>query len=208
MQNTNSLNSDGASSTIGLTSDNCHKCYSEFNPKNRSHHCRLCGNSFCHDCSSHRSLIPPSSIVLPKTGKTRNHYKNTHNRGNGHGYANEVSTSNEDLNQALPNSPYERTSPEVCGADSLLYGRGLEERYKLAREPLRVCDTCCLQLEPIQHELRASNSNAVRYNSIDPTDIKRLFNSPLAFTLGHEVRKVRQIFLYIRTAINAPSSII
>jgi len=87
-------------------------------------------------------------------------------------------------------SPYRNS---MGGIDTLLYGRGLEERYKLAREPLRVCDVCFEELKPLQLDLRASNSNAVRYNSIDPTDIKRLFNSPLAFTLGHEIRKVTNI---------------
>jgi len=71
----------------------------------------------------------------------------------------------------------------------LLYAKGLEERYKLAREPLRVCDTCHDILTPVQDELRMTNSNAVRFNTVDPAGLKRLFNSPLAFTLGHEVRK-------------------
>lgn len=35
----------------------------------------------------------------------------------------------------------------------------------------------------------ATNSNAMRFNHIDPNDPKRFLNSPLAFTLGHEVRK-------------------
>jgi len=72
---------------------------------------------------------------------------------------------------------------------SLLYGKGLEERIKLAREPLRVCRMCFEQLQHVQEELRLCNSNAMRYNAIDPTDARRLLNSPLAFTLGHEIRK-------------------
>jgi hypothetical protein len=71
----------------------------------------------------------------------------------------------------------------------LLYGKGLEERFQLAREPLRVCGPCWEQLYPLQEELRNSNSNAMRFNHIDPTDPRRFLNSPLAFTLGHEVRK-------------------
>ena len=71
----------------------------------------------------------------------------------------------------------------------LLYGKGLEERFQLAREPLRVCGSCWEQLQPLQEELRNSNSNAMRFNHIDPNDPKRFLNSPLAFTLGHEVRK-------------------
>lgn len=70
-----------------------------------------------------------------------------------------------------------------------LYGYGLEERMKLAREPLRVCLTCHSHLQHLQEELRNCNSNAVRFNSINPTGVRRLLNSPMAFTLGHEVRK-------------------
>ena len=71
----------------------------------------------------------------------------------------------------------------------VLYGKGLEERMKLAREPLRVCISCHDKLQHLQEELQNCNSNAMRYNSIDPSHIRRLLNSPLAFTLGHEVRK-------------------
>jgi lipid-binding SYLF domain-containing protein len=74
-------------------------------------------------------------------------------------------------------------------SSTILYGKGLEERMKLAREPLRVCAPCHHQLHSIQEELRMHNSNAMKYNSIDPTNIRRLLNSPLAFTLGHEIRK-------------------
>jgi lipid-binding SYLF domain-containing protein len=62
-------------------------------------------------------------------------------------------------------------------------------RFQLAREPLRVCVGCHQQLHHLQEELRNTNSNAMRFNHIDPTDPKRFLNSPLAFTLGHEVRK-------------------
>ena len=65
----------------------------------------------------------------------------------------------------------------------------LSNRFQLAREPLRVCTGCHEQLQPLQEELRTTNSNAMRFNHIDPTDARRFFNSPLAFTLGHEVRK-------------------
>lgn len=70
-----------------------------------------------------------------------------------------------------------------------LYGHGLEKRMKVAREPLRVCRSCHSHLQHLQEELRNCNSNAVRYNSINPTGARRLLNSPMAFTLGHEVRK-------------------
>ena len=71
----------------------------------------------------------------------------------------------------------------------LPYGKGLEERMKLAHAPLRVCILCHDKLQNLQEELRNCNSNAMRYNSIDPTHIGRLLNSPVAFTLGHEIRK-------------------
>jgi len=86
---------------------------------------------------------------------------------------------------------YDTEEDDVEEEVTLLYGKGLEERTKLAREPLRVCRMCYEQLQYVQEELRLCNSNAMRYNSIDPTDARRLLNSPLAFTLGHEVRKVR-----------------
>jgi lipid-binding SYLF domain-containing protein len=63
------------------------------------------------------------------------------------------------------------------------------ERIKLSAEPLRVCQMCYNQLDHLQVELRNSNSNAMKYNSIDPTHIQRLLNSPVAFTLGFEIRK-------------------
>ena len=87
------------------------------------------------------------------------------------------------------NNPPMEEKEEEEDVTSLLYGKGLEERIKLAREPLRVCRMCYEQLQYVQEELRLCNSNAMRYNSIDPTDAKRLLNSPLAFTLGHEIRK-------------------
>ena len=79
--------------------------------------------------------------------------------------------------------------PQYLRQDSILYGKGLEQRMKLAREPLRVCQMCHDKLAHLQEELRNSNSNAMKYNSIDPTHIQRLLNSPVAFTLGHEIRK-------------------
>jgi lipid-binding SYLF domain-containing protein len=41
----------------------------------------------------------------------------------------------------------------------------------------------------LQNELREKNSNAVRYNFVNAAGVRSLCNSPLAFTLGHEVRK-------------------
>ena len=150
----------------------CAGCRCEFNPLNRRHHCRLCGKIFCHGCSSQRALVPPSSIVLiPKGGK-------------------KVKPSHDQASFSPDHDP-DRMLTYLSGGDAneLLYGKGLEERFKLAREPLRVCNHCFQQLAPLQEDLRASNSNAMRFNHIDPTDARRLFNSPLAHTLGHEIRK-------------------
>ena len=152
---------------------NCSGCHAAFSPVNRRHHCRLCGKIFCNDCTKHKSLIPPSSIVLAPVGGKKASPKS----------AQQIATFSPDQDPDRMLTYISHDNKE------LLYGRGLEERFKLAREPLRVCQPCHNQLAPIQHELRASNSNAVRFNHVDPTDARRLFNSPLAFTLGHEIRK-------------------
>lgn len=82
------------------------------------------------------------------------------------------------------------SSASIGDDDTLLYGRGLEQRILLARHPQRTCHPCREQLAPLQEELCLRNSNAMRYNYIDEGDaVRRLCNSPLAFTLGHEVRK-------------------
>mmetsp|Transcript_2965 Transcript_2965/g.4268 ORF Transcript_2965/g.4268 Transcript_2965/m.4268 type:complete len:530 (-) Transcript_2965:223-1812(-) len=148
----------------------CTSCREEFNPINRRHHCRMCGKIFCNNCSNQRTLIPPSSIVLsPEAGK-----------------------------KAMPQQPQVSFSPDpdpdrmltyLDEDQQLLYGKGLEERFQLAREPLRVCVPCYDELQPLQEELRSANSNAMRFNHVDPHDPRRFLNSPLAFTLGHEVRK-------------------
>jgi SH3 domain-containing YSC84-like protein 1 len=173
--------------------DRCRECGDEFNPLNRKHHCRLCGNIFCHRCTDQKALIPPSRIVLhPVGGKkakprplSAEHasfspdpdpdrmltYVVAAQRGGG------SSTSD-----GIPNN-------NGGGGEQLLYGKGLEERFQLAREPIRVCRACHDQLQPLQAELRSINSHSVRFNYVDPTDARRLFNSPLAFTLGHEIRK-------------------
>lgn len=164
----------------------CAQCSEEFSPLNRRHHCRSCGKIFCGRCSDQRCLIPPSSIVLsPKGGKKA--------KPRTHDY--DISFSpDQDPDRMLTfidgnrtNNNNDTNTGEVDQV--LLYGKGLEERFALAREPLRVCRPCWEQLAPLQEDLRQSNSNAMRYNHIDPTDPKRLFNSPLAFTLGHEIRK-------------------
>jgi lipid-binding SYLF domain-containing protein len=159
----------------------CTGCRVEFNPLNRRHHCRLCGRIFCHDCSHQRALIPPSRIVLvPTAGKKASTKQHTEQMEG-------ISFSPD----PDPDRMLTYVSPPASGREEerLLYGKGLEERFKLAREPIRVCAPCHEELQPLQAELRSHNSHAVRFNHIDPTDNRRLFNSPLAFTLGHEIRK-------------------
>ena len=153
----------------------CTSCQENFSPLNRRHHCRLCGNIFCHNCSNQRALVPPSSIVLIPSGGKKARPR----------------SALQDSISFTPDQDPDRMLTYLSAGENkeLLYGKGLEERFKLAREPLRVCRSCYSQLSPLQPDLRASNSNAMRFNHIDPTDPRRLFNSPLAFTLGHEIRK-------------------
>eukprot|EP00531_Pseudo-nitzschia_arenysensis_P018537 CAMPEP_0116135294 /NCGR_PEP_ID=MMETSP0329-20121206/11114_1 /TAXON_ID=697910 /ORGANISM="Pseudo-nitzschia arenysensis, Strain B593" /LENGTH=596 /DNA_ID=CAMNT_0003630085 /DNA_START=209 /DNA_END=1999 /DNA_ORIENTATION=- len=152
--------------------DFCISCHDEFHPFNRKHHCRLCGKIFCNKCSDQRALVPPSAIVLTpsKGGKKAQPRLNN----------NVTFTPDQDPDRMLTYIDEDK---------QLLYGKGLEQRFQLAREPLRVCVGCHEQLQPLQPELRLSNSNAMRFNHIDPNDPRRFFNSPVAFTLGHEVRK-------------------
>jgi lipid-binding SYLF domain-containing protein len=153
----------------------CHGCNVDFNAFCRKHHCRLCGNIFCGNCSNQRALIPPTSIVLvPKGGRKARHRNNL---------ANISFTPDEDPDRML-------TYISSGNDKQLLYGKGLEERFHLAREPLRVCKPCFAQVQALQSDLRASNSNAVRFNVHDAAfDNSLAINSPIAFTLGHEVRK-------------------
>ena len=178
--------------------EGCSRCTESFHHLNRRHHCRMCGRIFCQNCSSKRALIPPSSIVLvPRGGrKVGTDARREMRRADEVGFE-----RNEDPDKMVTYAqspglagpatvPWGPTSQlSSAREDVLLYGQGLEERAKLAREPLRVCGPCHTSLQPVQEELRLSNANAMRYNVIDPTDVRRLFNSPLAFTLGHEVRK-------------------
>lgn len=166
-------------------SNYCTSCQSPFDPLfKRKHHCRLCGNVFCDDCSNTRSLIPPSALVL----RTKNSV------GPVQVGASFNSLSNSDQGDAsityVSNSSSNITTGVSSDDDTLLYGRGLERRILLARTPQRTCHPCREQLAPLQNELCLRNSNSMRYNYIDEGDaIRRLCNSPLAFTLGHEVRK-------------------
>jgi SH3 domain-containing YSC84-like protein 1 len=177
----------------------CHSCHTEFHPLfNRKHHCRYCGYIFCHTCTKYKCLIPPSQIVLhPISGKKSkpitnyNHHQNdTTTTNSNHSIS---FTPNPDPDRMLtyitPNNSNDHDTT-LEQHQQLLHGNGLEERILLAREPLRVCLTCYTTLQSIQDQLRYYNSNAMKYNYIDPTNpIQRFFNSPIANTLGHEIRK-------------------
>ncbi|KAL7528271.1 hypothetical protein ACHAXR_002357, partial [Thalassiosira sp. AJA248-18] len=167
-----------------LTSNHCSGCQREFDALfNRRHHCRLCGRLFCHDCSNTRSLIPPSALVLKVNGGS--------NAGGGPSFN---PNNDGDPSVTYVGSSSGGAASTISGGggddDTLLYGRGLERRILLARHPQRTCHSCRQKLMPLQEELCLRNSNAMRYNYIDEGDaVRRLCNSPLAFTLGHEVRK-------------------
>ncbi|KAL9187767.1 hypothetical protein ACHAXT_006145 [Thalassiosira profunda] len=159
------------------TSNHCSACQVPFDPLfQRRHHCRLCGRLFCHECSNTRSLVPPSALVLKANGQNRSVGPSFAPSNDGDASVTYVGASGSSLGE--------------IGDDTLLYGKGLEQRMLLARQPQRTCHACRQQLAPLQEELRLRNSNAMRYNYIDEgDDVRRLCNSPLAFTLGHEVRK-------------------
>lgn len=190
-----SYSSPRLTSTWDVDSDcrSCASCHKQFdNLFNRRHHCRLCGRVYCHDCSDTRSLIPPSALVLRNDGGGGG-------RGGAGGGVVASSSSptyhydEEGSGECDPSvtyvGPASRHSAQSHD-DSILRGRGLEARILLARQPQRTCMPCRERLRPLQRELRERNSNAVRYNYVDEGDlIRRHSNSPLAFTLGHEVRK-------------------
>eukprot|EP00797_Seminavis_robusta_P036703 Sro946_g223220.2 (601) ;mRNA; f:6184-7986 len=174
--------------------DNCHRCAVKFTLLERKHHCRYCGKIFCRNCSKDKALIPPSAIVLVPKGGKQVTSKQAQQLQSGVSFSPDedpdrmltyvASGGGGDQLQLAQQQQQQQQQGEV-----LLYGKGLEERFQLAREPLRVCRGCHVTLAPLQAELQRSNSHAMRFNHIDPTDMRRLFNSPLAFTLGHEVRK-------------------
>ena len=187
--------------------DNCYRCSTRFSIFERKHHCRHCGKIFCHNCSRQKALVPPSAIVLVPKGGKKVTSRQAQNLIAGASFSPRedpdrmltyVASSNSNIGIGgdvnAMNMSGMSTASSVGGGgggggDVLLYGKGLEERFQLAREPLRVCQECHLTLQPLQADLQRSNSHAMRFNHIDPTHVKRLFNSPVAFTLGHEVRK-------------------
>lgn len=153
--------------------EQCRGCHEHFHALNRRHHCRFCGNVFCHTCTNQKALLPPDRIVLhPVLGK-------------------QVQSTNagRPTISFTPDPDPDRMLTYTSDDGHYVRGHGLEERCLLAREPLRVCRACHHQLQPLQPDLRAANSNAVRSNTIDPTALRRWCNSPVAFTLGHEIRK-------------------
>eukprot|EP00569_Conticribra_weissflogii_P012653 CAMPEP_0171377778 /NCGR_PEP_ID=MMETSP0879-20121228/22101_1 /TAXON_ID=67004 /ORGANISM="Thalassiosira weissflogii, Strain CCMP1336" /LENGTH=568 /DNA_ID=CAMNT_0011888003 /DNA_START=122 /DNA_END=1824 /DNA_ORIENTATION=+ len=175
----------------------CTSCRSPFDPLfHRRHHCRLCGRLFCQNCSNTRSLIPPSALVLKRAGSGGDDH--SYSGGGGRSVAPSFAPR-DDGDECLTyvRSPSQRPrlddddgNDDHRDDDTLLYGRGLERRILLARHPQRTCHPCRVRLAPLQEELCLRNSNAMRYNYIDEGDaVRRLCNSPLAFTLGHEVRK-------------------
>jgi len=160
--------------------NHCSACQKKFDKLfSRRHHCRLCGRLFCQDCSNTRSLIPPSALVLKAD-----------NRHGGHGGLSFDRNTNEDASVTYVRSQSSGNGAIQSTDDTLLYGKGLEQRILLAPHPQRTCHSCREQLAPLQEELCLRNSNSMRFNFIDEGDqLRRLCNSPLAFTLGHEVRK-------------------
>lgn len=160
------------------SSDRCAACQRRFDAIiNRRHHCRLCGELFCGPCSDTRSLIPPSALVLRGERRPGSGPRATFSPGAG-----------DDGDSTVT---YVRSQNGLGGADdTLLYGRGLESRMLLARHPQRTCHRCRETLAPLQEELCLRNSNAMRFNYVDDANrLRSQLNSPVAFTLGHEVRK-------------------
>ncbi|GMH93592.1 hypothetical protein TrVE_jg6870 [Triparma verrucosa] len=145
----------------------CYACSTEFSPPSTApngdflsrllsggslrHHCRSCGFIFCGNCTSRRSLISPSSIVI---------------RG-----------------------------ISLKGSMTVDDAQSRHEKQMAAREPQRVCEKCHENLKGEQEQLRKQYSNSQRFNSVTANQNwwNRTFgNSPVAFTLGHEVRKASQ----------------
>jgi lipid-binding SYLF domain-containing protein len=156
-----------------IYSSHCRKCHKEFDIfLHRKHHCRLCGQIFCRDCTSTRSLIPHNALVI------RSNQKEDGNNGF------VVTTTTNSYDAVVPSTIHQHHVVDDTAVPNL------ETRILLARQPQRTCYDCYIKLQPYQIELQSINSNSIRYNYIDDNDaVRRLCNSPIAFTLGHEVRK-------------------
>ena len=121
-RNANENQSNSAAQSVATVSNawefdvyqhRCTSCNDEFNPFNRRHHCRLCGKIFCDKCSNHRTLIPPSAIVLtPAKGGKR---------------AQPPGPSGATLSFS-PDPDPDRMLTYIDEEKQLLYGKGLEER--------------------------------------------------------------------------------
>ncbi len=136
----------------------------------------MCGKLFCQKCSSQRSLIPPSSIVLlPPQSKKKSSFAPKEDAQLSILFRTVTSSKTDASSTATDSSTttqrqqHHQQRPGMVRDTMMYYAKNLEERTKLAHEPLRVCDACYLHLQPFQEELRATNSNAVRFNTIDPT---------------------------------------
>lgn len=53
------------SEPVWIHSEWCADCSTLFSSFRRKHHCRKCGNSVCHSCSSEKSTIPLYNIFSP-----------------------------------------------------------------------------------------------------------------------------------------------
>ena len=135
-------------------------------------------------------MIPPSALVLKAGGGRDPMFGRGGGAGGGGHSFNPINDGDESVTYVGSSASVNASTRTGGDDDTLLYGRGLERRILLARHPQRTCHSCRERLAPLQEELCLRNSNAMRYNYIDEGDaVRRLCNSPLAFTLGHEVRK-------------------
>jgi hypothetical protein len=125
------------------------------------HHCRLCGQVFCHDCSSTRSLIPPSVLVLldvvdgwgrfggvvgGRNGPAAS-FSPAHRDDDGGGACDASVTYVGPLSAAAPlhsSLTSARRRDYGDGNDAVLHrGRNLEGRVLLARHPQRTPSAGC-----------------------------------------------------------------
>ncbi|KAJ8602092.1 hypothetical protein CTAYLR_001647 [Chrysophaeum taylorii] len=96
----------------------------------------------------------------------------------------------------------------VCGRcsskNALLPGKWspyCEPSYDFS-EPRRVCDACFDALEPFQHKWANERAHAHQLNSVSNDAMTRYMNSPIAFSLGHEVRKATYALANLTAGVN------